>query len=163
MMTISISKNVTLANPIFFRVIPLTADEAERRGVVAVPFNCPPDNDFSPCRAGRLRGRINVQAAIINSYYFYGTDETDFDGTALNVTFPADEDLEMELLFVDTFINIFDDEVDETQEQRFVAYLEILDAVDLSLVEIGNDTAICIIEDNDGRSPYGRLRSSSAL
>ena len=64
--------------------------------------------------------------------------------------FPADEGLQMEQ-FVDTFINIFDDEVDEAQEQRFVAYLEILDAVDLNLVEIGNDTAICIIEDNDGR------------
>ena len=60
-MRISILKNVILANPIFFSVIPLTADEAERRADVAVTFNCPPDNDFSPCRAGRLRGRIYVR------------------------------------------------------------------------------------------------------
>ena len=64
-MKISILKNVILANPIFFRVIPLTADEAERQTGVAVPFNCPPDDGFSPCRAGGWRGRIHVQAAAI--------------------------------------------------------------------------------------------------
>ena len=66
------------------------------------------------------------------------------------MTFRADEGLQIN--FVDTFINIFYDEVGEAQNQRFVAYLELLDAVDLNLVEITRDTAICII---DGKSPTG--------
>ena len=70
------------------------------------------------------------------------------------MTFPADEGLQTEE-FLDTFINIFDDEVDEAEKQRFVAYLELLDAVDLNLIEITRDAAICIIADNDGKSPTG--------
>ena len=61
LMRISISKNVTLANPVFLRVIPITADEAERQADVAVTFNCPPDDGSSPCRAGGWRGSRQQQ------------------------------------------------------------------------------------------------------
>ena len=79
---------------------------------------------------------------------FFGTDKADFDGSALNVTFPADEGEPLNVF--DAFINIFDDEVDEAEQQCFITYLELLDAVDFSLITITLDTALCIIEDNDG-------------
>ena len=51
-MPIIISKDseVFLANPIIFRVIPLTLDEAEAQGLI--PDVILPDNEFSPVRAG---------------------------------------------------------------------------------------------------------------
>ena len=90
---------------------------------------------------------IGAWAAIV--LFFYGTDKADFNGSALNVTFPADESTPFDNV-IDVFINIFDDEVDEAEEQCFITYLELLDAVDLNLIEITLDTALCIIVDNDG-------------
>jgi hypothetical protein len=40
----------TLANPVLFRVIPLTVQEAETRGIVN--FTRPPDDNTSPSIAG---------------------------------------------------------------------------------------------------------------
>ena len=51
-MRIRISKTMTLANSVLFRVTPLTVDEAERRPDIVLANNCPSDEDFSPRRAG---------------------------------------------------------------------------------------------------------------
>ena len=53
-MPVVISKDseVRIANPIVFRVIPLTLDEAEVQGLIPDVIPAIPDNLFSPIRAG---------------------------------------------------------------------------------------------------------------
>ena len=49
-----------------------------------------------------------------------------------------------------TYIEIFDDEVNEASEQDFLAYLEVVEAVNMSLIQIFPVTS-CRILDNDGK------------
>ena len=49
-----------------------------------------------------------------------------------------------------THIEIFDDEVNEASEQDFIAYLEVIEAVNMSLIQILPVT-LCRIIDNDGK------------
>ena len=53
-MPVIISKDseVFIANPIIFRVIPLTIGEAEAQGLITDVIPTIPDNPFSPIRAG---------------------------------------------------------------------------------------------------------------
>lgn len=49
------------------------------------------------------------------------------------------------------FIQIFDDDVDETDEQDFKVHLYVIDASNHSLIQITTSTALCYIIDNDGK------------
>ena len=49
-----------------------------------------------------------------------------------------------------TYIEIFDDEVNEASEQDFLAYLEVIEAVNMGLIQILPVTS-CRILDNDGK------------
>ena len=75
-------------------------------------------------------------------------DGDDFDATAFDVTFPDDET--MNRADVQEFIPIVDDEIDEAQEQVFIIFLEILDAVNFDLITITRNTSFGRIIDNDG-------------
>lgn len=79
----------------------------------------------------------------------YDTDVNDFNSTVFEVSFPADEGLPRTNPDIPTPIAIVDDEVNEA-EQYFVAYLEILDAVNYDLINIGRNITFCAIVDNDG-------------
>ena len=73
----------------------------------------------------------------------------DFDATPFNVTFPADEVIN--IADVLETIPIVDDEIDEAQEQVFIIVLEVLDAVNFDLVTITrNMISFGRIIDNDG-------------
>ena len=73
------------------------------------------------------------------------SDTNDFNATALEVTFPTDEQR------VEAFVRIFDDEINEASEQVFVVLLEIVDAVNPDLIVMfRSSTVTCRILDNDG-------------
>ena len=79
---------------------------------------------------------------------FFCTDTNDFNDTAFNVIFPADEIVN--IADVEEFIPIVDDEIDEAQEQVFIILLEVLDAVNFDLLRITCNTSFGRIIDNDG-------------
>ena len=64
------------------------------------------------------------------------------------MTFPADEIVN--IAGVEEFIRIEDDEIDEAQEQVFVIFLEVLEAVNFDLITITGSTSFGRIIDNDG-------------
>ena len=53
---------------------------------------------------------------------------------------------------VDAFIAIVDDDVDEATQQFFVVHLEIVNAVNLSLISLSRTFSTCIVVDNDSKS-----------
>jgi hypothetical protein len=71
----------------------------------------------------------------------------DFNATAFNVTYPADEGVNV----VPAFIDVTDDDVNEAHVQTFIVFLEIVDAVSLDLITITRSNSICVIIDNDGK------------
>lgn len=142
---VQIAKNldVLLANQVLFRVTPLTVDDALARGVIAdFPF---PDNDYSPIKAGKVVFRVLY--LILTP--LYGIDANDFNTTVFEVTFPVDEGSSF-IVDIPADISIADDEVDEAEMQYFIAYLEILDAVNFDLINIAREVTYCSIIDNDG-------------
>ena len=76
------------------------------------------------------------------------TDTNDFDATAFDVTFPDDE--VVNIADVLGTIPIVDDEIDEAHEQVFVILLEVLEAVNSTLITITRSNSIGRIIDNDG-------------
>lgn len=91
-------------------------------------------------------------------YVMVLTGENDFNTTPFVVTFPADEGLPSPKQTVPAPIPVFDDEIDEAVHQSFIAYLEILDAVNSDLITIRRDVGICNILDNDGeRNSYSNI------
>ena len=84
---------------------------------------------------------------LFNSYY---TEEADFDGTVIEITYPADEGLAQPITNVRASIPVVDDTVDEAEVQQFIAYLEIANATNLGGVDNSvRNTTICRIEDDD--------------
>ena len=139
-MEIHIAKDGVLANPVFFRLKSMTVLEAERLGILN--FTRPADDNVSPSIAGK------VIIIILSFTIFFGTDKNDFNATSLNLTFPADE--AMNIADVLETIPIIDDEIDEAQEQVFIIVLEVLEAVNLDLITITRSTSFGRIIDNDG-------------
>jgi hypothetical protein len=76
----------------------------------------------------------------------------DFNATAFNVIYPADEGI-APVQTVPAFINVTDDDVNEAREQTFIAFLEIVEAANLDLITITRTNSTCVIVDNDGE--YG--------
>lgn len=75
-------------------------------------------------------------------------DEADFDTTIQTVTFPADEF--SPLTSVSATIGVTDDDINEADEQLLVAYLEAVQAVDMSMLDnTEHNTSLCRIVDND--------------
>ena len=73
-------------------------------------------------------------------------DRRDFNITPIEITFEADEI--NTILDVSVPMTIFDDEINEVDEEIFVAVLELVDAINPSQVDI-NDATLCKITDND--------------
>ena len=66
--------------------------------------------------------------------------------TVLNVTFPASG---YSITEIPAYINIIDDQINEADEQQFIIYLEIVSAVDSSLIKIVRNLSFCHIIDDD--------------
>jgi len=79
------------------------------------------------------------------------TDTADFNTAIFNVTFPSDERRASPIADVPSPIMIVDDEIDEAEEQFFIVYLEIIEAVEPNLITITRANSTCIIVDNDGK------------
>ena len=75
-------------------------------------------------------------------------EEADFDGTPLEIVFPADEGLLSPLLNMRADIPVVNDNIDEAHEQQFIAFLEIINATNPNLFLVRN-TTICRINDDD--------------
>ena len=73
-------------------------------------------------------------------------DRRDFNITPIEITFEADE---INTIFdVSVPIAIFDDEINEVEEEIFVVVLELFDATNTSMVDF-NDAILCRIIDDD--------------
>ena len=79
------------------------------------------------------------------------TDEADFNTAVIDVTFPSDERRASPIADVPSPIMIVDDLVDEAEEQFFIAYLQIIEAVEPNLITLTRANSTCIIVDNDGK------------
>ena len=67
------------------------------------------------------------------------------------MTLPADESSTAVNPGVSVFIPIFDDEVDEADEQDFSVSLDVVDATNRDLIRTSPSVASCSIIDNDGK------------
>ena len=73
-------------------------------------------------------------------------DRRDFNVTPIEITFEADEI--NTILDVSVPITIFDDEINEVEEEIFVAVLQLVDAINSSMMDF-SDATLCRITDND--------------
>ena len=79
------------------------------------------------------------------------TEEADFDGTVINITYPVDEGLASPITNVRASIPVVDDPINEADEQQFIAYLEITNATNPGGVGTDRNVTICRIDDDDGK------------
>ena len=79
------------------------------------------------------------------------TDTADFNTTVFKVTFPSDANLAASLADVDAPIRIRDDAKDEADNQFFVVYIELVDAINPDTIVIEREWATIIIVDNDSK------------
>ena len=79
------------------------------------------------------------------------TEAADFDGTVINITYPADEGLSSPIPNVRASIPVVNDTIDEAEQQQFIAYLEITNAINPGGVGTGRNVIICRIDDDDGK------------
>ena len=80
--------------------------------------------------------------------------EADFDGTPLEIVFPADESLPLPIFNVRADIPVINDDIDEAHEQQFIAFLEVINATNPSTSSVSNNfsprnISICRISDDD--------------
>ena len=73
-------------------------------------------------------------------------DRRDFNITPIEITFEPDEI--STILDISVPITIFDDEINEVEEEIFVAVLQLVDAINPSQVDF-SDATLCRIADND--------------
>ena len=79
-------------------------------------------------------------------------EEADFDGSVLEIIFPADENLSEPIFELPADIPIVNDEIDEAKVQQFVVFLQVDSALQTSGVEIKQNKSICNIIDDDRES-----------
>ena len=73
------------------------------------------------------------------------------------MVFPADEDMPLSIADVDAFISIVDDDIDEADDQFFMAYLERVNATNPELAILERVVSTCIIVDNDRKCQWHSL------
>ena len=61
-------KKITLANPVTFRITPLTVQQALDRGVID-SYPTPADENVSPSRAGELQHNFYLYVLFIHLFY----------------------------------------------------------------------------------------------
>ena len=82
-------------------------------------------------------------------------EEADFDGTVIEIVFPADEGLPSPIFNVRADIPVINDDIDEAHEQQFIGFLEVINATNPSTSSsVSNNfsprnTSICRINDDD--------------
>ena len=81
----------------------------------------------------------------------FSIDTDDFNNTIFNITFAADENAPVAISDISALIPIVDDDKDEADIQFFIAFLEVVDAVNMDLIDIGRTFSRGIIVDNDGK------------
>ena len=68
----------------------------------------------------------------------------------IEITYPVDEGLPSPIPNVRASIPVVDDTIDEADEQQFIAFLEVTDAINLSNVDNSvRNITICRIDDDD--------------
>ena len=145
-MTVNIQKETILANPVTFRIAPLTVEEALNRSLIATS-HFPSEDARSPNRAGEFYLHVTVYIPQLIPF----SDENDFSTNEIAVEFFADEPLESNVLRLPADIVIIDDEVNEAGVQYFVAHLEVVEAVNIQLIQISRSITDCLIIDNDSK------------
>ena len=90
---------------------------------------------------------ISIQYAALHKHSTgLPLDRRDFNITLIEITFEADEI--NTILDVSVPIAIFDDEINEVEEEIFVVVLELVDAINSNTVDF-NDATLCRIIDDD--------------
>ena len=88
---------------------------------------------------------------VSNCIYCTPADTEDLNMTVSYATFVADERTSVSSLHTSVLIPIVDDDKDEAYRQFFIAVLEIVDAVNMDLIDVGRTFSRGIIVDNDGK------------
>ena len=143
---VSRNSEVFLANPVQFRITPLTVDAAVNMSITVNTSAF--EGDPSTNIAGKS---FRLNESVLNLFVYWFTDEQDFNSTAVIMSFPADEGQDERRPVVTVPIDIVDDQVNEAERQYFVVHLEVISAVSVDLITIGEDRSICSIEDNDSK------------
>ena len=76
------------------------------------------------------------------------TDFNDFNNSVITAIFPADEGLDP-ITDLNVPIPVFNDNVDEADDQFFIAHLVLVNATNRNLINITRAASSCIIVDND--------------
>ena len=78
----------------------------------------------------------------------FDSDGRDFDNSTITATFPADEGGNATTDLV-VPIPVFDDDVDEANNQYFIIKLVVVNAINTNLTTLTQEASRCIIIDND--------------
>ena len=75
--------------------------------------------------------------------------ENDFNTSTITETFQADEGGNYTITYLNVSIPIFDDDIDEANDQFFITTFEVVSAVNPALITLDQIASRCQIIDND--------------
>ena len=78
----------------------------------------------------------------------FHSDFGDFNNSSITAIFPADDEANPQPN-LRVSIPVFDDDIDEARDQIFIAYLVLVDAVNIDQITIERAASECVIVDND--------------
>ncbi len=82
------------------------------------------------------------------AYFFSAEERQDFNSSVIRITFQADE-FGPQLNDVAAPVQIFDDDIDESQEEVFI--IDLTSNSNNPNIQISRRSSLCKISDNDGK------------
>ena len=143
-----------IATAVTVRVVPLNFTEYEESGL-ARPLDFPNVENEDPSKPNRAKSKQLEECHILCTrvyIHYYSTgfpiDRRDFSIDPIEVTFQPDNSTTADLTAI---ITIFDDDINEVEEEIFVLVLQLVTATEPSLVDFSERNAtLARIVDNDG-------------
>jgi hypothetical protein len=146
-MPLKVIKNAKIATAIELEIVPLTIQQSMDIIPPSVRNGIPMDNSYSPPFAGNAK-LLTTNKFLYNAIIFF-KDGADFNNATIPITFDPDEDRNQGELSIP--IHIFDDSVNEANEQVFVVQLKVTGGANVNSITISRQVSLCRIIDDDGK------------
>lgn len=151
-MPVKVIKNALIATTVELEVIPLTIQQSMDIIPSSLRDGIPEENSYSPPFAGNAR-RLTVDKFLNNAIkIFLFKDVADFNNATITITFNPDEDQGQNELNIP--VPIFDDCVNEANEQVFVVQLKLVGGANMNSITVSRQVSLCRIIDDDGKKNH---------
>lgn len=146
-MPVKVIKNALIATAIELEIVPLTIQQSMDIIPASLRDGIPIDNPYSPPFAG------NAHWLTTNKFLYNTTnifeDGEDFNNATITITFDPDEERNQGEQSIP--IPIFNDSVNEANEQVFVIQLKVVGGANVNSITISRQVSLCRIIDDDGK------------